>query len=414
MTSMVTTPTAFKTVPGDPIKVLQYTLSNGLQLFLSIHKNEPRVYTEIAVRAGSKHDPADTTGLAHYFEHMMFKGTDRMGTLDWPKEKALLDQIEALFEQHRQEQDPEKKKVLYAEIDRLSSDAAKFAAANEYDKLVSAIGAKGTNAYTWVEQTVYLNDIPSNELERWFELESERFRRPILRLFHTELETVFEEYNINQDHDFRKVSKAIQEKLTPTHPYGTQTTLGRGEDLKNPSQTNIYRFFDQYYVPNNMAIVLCGDFDPEEAVQLAETYFGQFASKKIPEFRFDPQPALESRVKMDVYGTEAAWVEMAWRFGNAQSHEAMMLPVIAGILHNYQAGLFDLNLIQQQKLLEAYAYPRVHEDFGTLYLHGKPREGQSLDEVEQLMWHQIELLAKGEFEDWLPGAVLKDLKLSEI
>lgn len=411
---MVTTPTAFKTVPGDPIKVLQYTLSNGLQLFLSIHKNEPRVYTEIAVRAGSKHDPADTTGLAHYFEHMMFKGTDRMGTLDWPKEKALLDQIEALFEQHRQEQDPEKKKVLYAEIDRLSSEAAKFAAANEYDKLVSAIGAKGTNAYTWVEQTVYLNDIPSNELERWFELESERFRRPILRLFHTELETVFEEYNISQDRDFRKVSKAIQEKLTPTHPYGTQTTLGRGEDLKNPSQTNIYRFFDQYYVPNNMAIVLCGDFDPEEAVQLAETYFGQFATKKIPEFRFDPQPALESRVKMDVYGTEAAWVEMAWRFGDAQSHEAMMLPVIAGILHNYQAGLFDLNLIQQQKLLEAYAYPRVHEDFGTLYLHGKPREGQSLDEVEQLMWRQIELLAKGEFEDWLPGAVLKDLKLSEI
>jgi predicted Zn-dependent peptidase len=160
-----------------------HTLSNGLRLFLTVNKDEPRVYTEIAVRAGSKHDPADTTGLAHYFEHMMFKGTDRLGSLDWPKEKSMLDQIEQKFEEAPKEQDPAKKKVLYAEIDRLSFEAAKLAAANEYDKLVSAIGAKGTNAYTWVEQTVYVNDIPSNELERWFELESERFRRPILRCF---------------------------------------------------------------------------------------------------------------------------------------------------------------------------------------------------------------------------------------
>src|SRR5690349_14559178 len=181
----------FKTVSGDPIQVHMHTLKNGLRLFLSVNKDEPRVYTEIAVRAGSKHDPADTTGLAHYFEHMMFKGTDRLGSLDWPREKVLLDQIEQKFEAHRLEQDPAKKKALYAEIDALSFEAAKLAAANEYDKLVSAIGAKGTNAYTWVEQTVYVNDIPSNELDRWFALESERFRRPILRLFHTELETVF-------------------------------------------------------------------------------------------------------------------------------------------------------------------------------------------------------------------------------
>jgi predicted Zn-dependent peptidase len=404
----------FRTVAGDPIRVKMHTLSNGLKLFLSVNKDEPRIYTEIAVRVGSKHDPADTTGLAHYFEHMMFKGTDKLGSLDWPREKALLDQIEQRFEEHRKEQDPEKKRVLYAEIDRLSSEAAKFAAANEYDKLVSAIGAKNTNAYTWVEQTVYVNDIPSNELGRWFSLESERFRRPVLRLFHTELETVFEEFNISQDRDFRKVLKAIAEELTPTHPYGTQTTLGRGEDLKNPSQTNIYRFFEQYYIPNNMAIILCGDFDPEEAVMYAEQHFGRFSKKPIPAFKFDPQPELTSRVRRDVYGQEAQWVEMSWRFPGAGSEEAIMLPLIAGILHNYQAGLFDQHLIQQQQLLEAYAYPRVQEDFGFLYLHGKPREGQQLEAVETLMLAQLERLCKGEFEDWLPAAVLKDMKLSEI
>ena len=404
----------FNTTIGDPIQVQMYTLKNGLRLFLTVNKEEPRVYTEIAVRAGSKHDPADTTGLAHYFEHMMFKGTDRLGSLDWPKEKALLDQIEEKFEAHRLEQDVAKKKVLYAEIDSLSFEAAKLAAANEYDKLASAIGAKGTNAYTWVEQTVYINDIPSNELERWFNLESERFRRPILRLFHTELETVFEEYNISQDKDFRKTLKAMQETLTPSHPYGTQTTLGRGEDLKNPSQTNIYRFFDQYYVPNNIGIVMSGDFDPAKVVHLAEQYFGGWQAQPIPTFEFEDQPLLTERIQRDVYGNEAPWIEMGWRFPGAKSEEASMLPLVAGILHNYQAGLFDLNLIQQQVLLEAFAYPRPYEDFSSLLLQAKPREGQSLEDVEKLLLEQIENLKNGHFEDWLPEAVLKDLKISEI
>lgn len=406
---------AFRTAPGDPIQVQMHTLSNGLRLFMTVNKDEPRVYTEIAVRVGSKHDPADTTGLAHYFEHMMFKGTDQLGSLDWVKEKAILDEIERLFELHRAEQNPDKKRDLYAEIDRLSFEAAQFAAANEYDKLVSAMGAKGTNAYTWVEQTVYVNDIPSNELERWFALESERFRRPILRLFHTELETVFEEYNISQDKDFRKTLKAMQETLTPTHPYGTQTTLGRGEDLKNPSQTNIYKFFDTYYVPNNMAIVMSGDFDPLEAVRLAERYFGKFERKEIPAFKFKPQPELNSRTLREVWGQESPWVEMGWRLPGAKSEEAsLFLPLIAGILHNYQAGLFDLNIIQQQQLLEAYAYPRVYEDFSSLLLMAKPREGQSLEEVEQILRREVAKLREGAFEDWLLEAVLKDMKLSEI
>jgi predicted Zn-dependent peptidase len=404
----------FRKVPGDAIQVQMYTLRNGLRLFLSVQKDEPRVYTEIAVRAGSKHDPAETTGLAHYFEHMMFKGTDRMGSLDWPREKQLLDQIEQTYEQHRTETNPLKKKELYGEIDRLSFEAAKLAATNEYHKLVSNIGANGTNAYTWVEQTVYVNDIPANELERWFELESERFRRPILRLFHTELETVFEEYNMNQDKDFRKTLKVMQAALTPSHPYGTQTTLGRGEDLKNPSQTNIYRFFDTYYVPNNMAIVMAGDFDPQEAVRLAEHYFGGYRSKPVPKFKFEPQAPLSSRIQHHVYGHESPWLEMGWRVGGAKSEEAMLLPLVAGMLHNYQAGIFDLNIIQQQRVLEAYAYPRVYEDYSNLQLIAKPREGQSLEALEAILLAEVAKLRNGDFEDWLPAAVLKDLKLAEI
>jgi predicted Zn-dependent peptidase len=402
------------TIPGDPIAVQMYTLANGLRLYLSVNKEEPRVFTEIAVRAGSKHDPADTTGLAHYFEHMMFKGTDRLGTLDWEREKALLDQIEQRFEEHRRETDPARKRDIYAEIDRLSFEAAHFAGANEYDKLVSAMGAKSTNAYTWVEQTVYVNDIPSNELERWFRLESERFRRPILRLFHTELETVFEEYNMSQDKDMRKTMKAIQETLTPTHPYGTQTTLGRGEDLKNPSQTNIYRFFDTYYVPNNMAICMAGDFDPAEVVQLAQRHFGGFQSKPLPKFRFDPQPELTSRTLRTVHGNESPWVEMGWRFAGAGTQDAKMVLILSNLLYNQQAGLIDLHIMQEQRLLEAYAYPRFYEDFSSLMLQAKPREQQSHEDVERILMEEIERLRRGDFEDWLLDAVIKDMKLGQI
>ncbi len=403
----------YKTYKNDPIGLKEYTLANGFKLFMSVNKLEPRVYTEIAVRAGSKHDPADTTGLAHYFEHMMFKGTDRFGTLDWAKEKQILDQIQALFEQHRAEQDLDQKKKLYAEIDRLSFDAAKLAAANEYDKLVTAIGATDTNAYTWVEQTVYVNNIPSNELQRWFELEAERFRRPVLRLFHTELETVFEEYNISQDKDFRKTLRTMQAMLTPSHPYGTQTTLGRGEDLKNPSQTNIYRFFDQYYIPNNMGMVLVGDFEPDDAVRLAERYFGGFEAKKRPEFRFEPQPALTARQHADVYGPEAPWVEIGWRLDGARSEDVLLAPVVSAILYNGEVGLIDEHIMQAQELLEGYAYQRAMEDYGGFYCYGKPREGQSLADVERILLREVEKLAKGDFPDWMIEAVVKNMRLQE-
>jgi predicted Zn-dependent peptidase len=413
MSEIKTTP-VIKTISGDPISMQMHTLPNGLKMFMSVNKNEPRVQTEIAVRAGSKHDPAEATGLAHYFEHMMFKGTDRLGSLDWAAEKPLLDQIEQLFEDHRNEKDVTRKALIYKEIDEVSGQAAKFVAANEYDKMVSALGATGTNAYTWVEQTVYVNDIPTNELGRWFSLEAERFRRPILRVFHTELETIFEEFNMNQDKDFRKVLRTLNESLFPEHQYGTQTTIGRGEDLKNPSQRKVYEFFDKYYVPNNMAIILSGDFDPIVAIEMAEKTFGKFKSKPIPKFSFKKQPEIKQIIRKTVLGQEAEWVEMSWRFPGASSKEAQMLPLISGILYNQQAGLIDINLRQKQAVLEAYAYNRPYEDFCQFGLFGKPREGQSLENVEKLLLDQLEKLKSGDFEDWLPEAVLRDLKLSEI
>ncbi|MBL4862133.1 MAG: insulinase family protein [Crocinitomicaceae bacterium] len=181
---------SYTTVDNDPIGVRIYTLENGLKVYLSVNKDSPRIQTFITVKTGSKNDPADVTGLAHYLEHMVFKGTSKYGTQDWEKEKVLLTEISDLYEQHKAEKDEAKKKEIYAEIDRVSNEAAKYAIANEYDKMISGLGATGTNAFTSLERTAYINDIPATELEKWMRVESQRFSELVLRLFHTELEAV--------------------------------------------------------------------------------------------------------------------------------------------------------------------------------------------------------------------------------
>ncbi len=404
----------YETVPGDPLGVKIYTLKNGMKLYMSVNKKEPRIQTNIAVRAGSKHDPADATGLAHYLEHMMFKGTSNIASLDWEKESVLLDEISNLYEKHRSETDPEKRKEIYAEIDRVSGEAATYVAANEYDKMVSSLGAKGTNAYTWVEQTVYVNDIPSNELDRWMKLESERFEECVLRLFHTELEAVYEEFNINQDRDFRKSNGKLREVLFPSHPYGTQSTIGKGEHLKNPSHVKIQEYFDKYYVPNNMAIVVAGDFDPDEMVAMTEKYFGDYKAQDMDRPKFENQPELTERVKHTVYGTQEPYIDMAWKLNGAGSDDPFMIQLITQILYNRKAGLLDLNINKKQKMLESDAWGWYYEDYSVFGMFGKPRQGQSMEEVEKLLLAELDKLKKGEFEEWLMEAAIKNLKLNEI
>ncbi len=405
---------SYRSVPHDHLEVKEYTPENGLKLFLSVNPNEPRIYTNIAFRAGSKMDPADTTGLAHYMEHMLFKGSSRIGALDWEREKEYLERIAGLYEQHRATKDEAERREIYRQIDQLSFEAAKLVAPNEYDKLVASLGAGGTNAYTWVEQTVYVNDIPSNELNRWMELEAERFRMLALRLFHTELETVYEEFNINQDRDFRKVNNALRQALFPTHPYGTQTTIGAPEHLRNPSMVNIQRFFETYYVPNNMALILAGDFDPDEAVDFARQHFGHLEAKPVPPFEYEKQAPLTERRFQEVYGKEASYLQLGWRLGGGHSDDPLMITLLRQLLYNDQAGLLDIELNQEQRVLESEAWSWTYEDYSVFGMYGKAREGQSLEEVEQLLLEQLDKIRRGEIEDWLLEAVINDLKVEDL
>lgn len=400
------------TVPGDPIGTRIYTLDNGLTVYLSRNEDAPRIQTNIAVRAGSKHDPADATGLAHYLEHMLFKGTSKIASADWEKEKVLLQQISDLYEMRRATNDEAERDRLYAKIDSLSNLAARYAVPSEYDKMISSIGARGTNAYTWIEQTVYINDIPSDEMEKWMMVEAERFQELVLRLFHTELETVYEEFNMGQDNDGRNANKAMMANLFKKHPYGTQTTIGTGEHLKNPSMVKIHEYFNSYYVPNNMAIIMAGDLDYDKTIALIDKHFGSWQPKDTPHFTFEPEEPLVLPEEVEVFGPMAAWVDIGWRMKGTSTDEEVMAELISGLLNNGQAGLFDLNLLQDQKVLSAYAYANSMHDYTQFQIHGEPKQGQSLEEVRDLMLAQIELLKQGAFDDWLIEAVVNDQRQS--
>lgn len=405
---------SYYSVPNDPLKARIYKLENGLTVYMSVYKDAPRIQTYIAVRAGSKNDPSDATGLAHYLEHMLFKGTDKYGTKDYETEKIETEKIENLFEVYRNTKDTLKRRAIYHQIDSISGIAAKYAIANEYDKLLASIGTKGTNAYTWVEQTVYVNDIPSNQLESWLTIEAERYRNPVMRLFHTELEAVYEEKNINLDNDGSKCWEALFAGLFPNHTYGTQTTIGTIDHLKNPSIKKIKEYYNKYYVPNNMAICLSGDFDPDEAIKLIDQKFGAWQSKQVPEFISPKEEQIVKPIMKEVYGPDAETMMMAYRFPGASSKEADMITLIDKILYNGTVGLIDLNLNQNQKVLGAASFTISMKDYSVHVLSADPREGQSLEKVKDLLLSQIELIQKGDFPEWLLTAIINDLKLQRI
>ena len=206
----------YETVKGDQMQTRIYTLDNGLKVYLSVNTEKPRIQTFIAVRTGSKNDPAETTGLAHYLEHLMFKGTKQFGTTDPDAEAVLLNDIERRYEEYRLITDPELRRQKYHEIDSVSQLAARYFIPNEYDKLMAAIGAEGTNAYTSNDVTCYTEDIPSNEVENWARIQGDRFQNMVIRGFHTELEAVYEEYNIGIAQDSRKLWEAMSKMLFPT------------------------------------------------------------------------------------------------------------------------------------------------------------------------------------------------------
>ena len=393
------------------MEVIQRTLKNGLTIYLSPNMEEPRFYAEIITRAGSKHDPATNTGLAHYLEHLLFKGSQSFGTLAFEKEKPLLDKITQLYEDRSRETNETKRAEIYEEINRVSTEAAEFAIPNEMDRVYSDMGGKGINAHTWHEETVYKVDLPANRLEHWAKIESERFAKPVFRLFHTELETVYEEKNRAIDNKDRLLHRVVNDLLFKTHPYGQQSTLGTVEHLKNPSISAIEEYYAKHYVPQNMAICISGNIDPEETFEIIEKYFSKWGNpeplREEPKWSEEPLNGREF-VQVQYLGEEQ--LLMAFRTAPRFHQDYPALRLVDMILDNSVAGLINLNLVNQQKVRGAGCFPINYNDYGAHYLMGSPKDGQSLEDVEKLLLDQIEQVKSGNFEDWILPAVINDFK----
>jgi predicted Zn-dependent peptidase len=404
----------YEEVAHDPFKVRIYTLNNGLKVYLSRNLDAPRIQTLIAVKAGSKEDPRDNTGLAHYLEHMMFKGTNHFGTSDWEPESVLIDSISNLFELHKMTEGSEEKRAIYKQIDAVSFNASKYAISNEYDKIVSALGASGTNAFTSYDMTCYINEIPSNEIERFMKLEYDRFLNMQLRLFHTELETVYEEFNMYQEIGTQVLWSKTFEGLFEKHPYRV-AIIGLPEHLKNPSMKSVMAFQKEYYVPNNMAVCMTGELDFEETIQIVDKYFGQMQADwdlKHPQL-VEELPITVPKY-YDVATPDQELIAVAYRAEGAKSEQTVMLDLIGSILNNGKAGLIDLNLIQKQKVLSLNAGMNALKDYGVFVFLGRPRDGQSLEEIGDLIQEELQKLKAGEFDEGLLQAIINNKRLQEI
>ena len=397
---------------NDPAGVSIYKLDNGLTVFLTVNPQTPRFYSEIVVRAGHKEDPKTNTGLAHYLEHLLFKGSQKMGTLDYAKERAHIEKINELYEQRFHETDPEKREAIYAQINEQNLASANYAIPNEMGSLYKQMGGTGLNAHTWFDETVYKIGLPANRLKHWAVIESDRFTDPVFRLFVTELEVVYEEKNRAMDNKDRLVFEAMSKKLFKNHPYGQQTTLGDVEHLKNPSLQAVRDYYETYYVPNNMAIAISGDIDKQATIELIDEHFSSWVARPLPPRGVYEEAPLTEREHVTVEFDAEPYVLMAFRTPGRNHPDAEALVLADMVLANSTAGLIDINLVQSQKLRSAGASAYQMNDYGWEMFWATPKEGQTHEEAEAMLIEQINKLKAGDFEQEILDGIIASMKKS--
>lgn len=323
----------------------EYKLPNGLTVYLWEDKDASECTGFVAFRAGSADEPIEYTGLAHYLEHMLFKGTNKIGAIDWAKEEPLYKDIIALYDRFNAETDEAKRLELTKQINEKSMEAAKYVATNDFSNLTESYGGTGLNAYTSNDQTVYFNYFPASAMEKWLELNSERLINPVFRSFQAELENVYEEFNMGMDNDGRVRYDFRCEHAYKGNPY-ERSVIGYQKHLKNPSLSALINFYNTWYVANNMCLVIVGNFDAEAAKPMIAEKFGRIPSKKLPEraeypmSNFEGNPVVKTKLG---YQPSYEWIYKGVKKGDP---DELALYVTISLLSNaHSTGLLDrLNL----------------------------------------------------------------------
>jgi len=398
---------------GDIMQATVHRLSNGLTVYLSPNHDKPRVTAWIVVRSGARHDPADCTGLAHYLEHLLFKGTAKLGTTNWGKERPHLDRVTALYEERFTATDSGQKERLYGEIDRENVQAARYAVPDELGRLYGRLGLSDINAFTMGDGTAYVCTFPRNRAEVWARVEADRFAHPVFRLFTTELETVYEEKNMSIDNPETGLWEALLLALFPEHPYGTQPALGRVEHLKNPSLQRVYDQFRSHYVPNNMAVLLAGDFERAPMLALLERTLGAWKPAAVPSPQAFPIPPPQGVKRVGIKFEAEEKVMIAWMTVPVEHPDADALTVMDMLVDNAATGIVNLDLVQQQKVKVAGSVNGPWEEAGFWMAWAVPKKDQTLEQAEELLLGCVDRIRKGEFTDEDIRAVVTNWEVGE-
>lgn len=393
-----------KSMNAQQIDVETFYLDNGLKVVLCEDHSAPTIYGTVYVHVGSKNDPLDATGMAHYFEHIMFKGTDKIGTTDWEKEKIYLDSIDIMYDKLHETDIAEERAEIQQKINELSLASTDYAIPNEVDLILKRMGGTNLNAGTSFDYTVYYNSFPSNQIEKWMDVYVERFRNPVFRLFQSELETVYEEKNMYSDSPVSAFSEMMYKECFGEHPYG-RPIVGLTEHLKNPQTSKMREFFNTYYVANNMTLILVGDFDTEEIKPMVEDKFGVWRSGELPEKVEYELPTFDKEIVKEVRMTPIKMGTIIYK-GINQSHEDnIALEFMSGMLSNGSTGIIDKAMLNNE-LMMAVMSPLSLEDHGAvMFLYMPKFIGQSHEEAESIIFDALAKIQNGDFSDDLFEAV---------
>jgi zinc protease len=407
-------PFEFETFAGDPLAVKQFVLANGLTVLLSENHEQAEVFGAVVVRTGGKNDPADNTGMAHYLEHMLFKGTQSLGTSNWAAEQPLQVELVELFERHKQATSADQRAAIQAEIAETVAQTYAYAIPNELDKMLGEIGSTGVNAFTTEDETVYYNRFPASQIDPWLAIYAHRFVDPVFRLFPTELEAVYEEKNVTMDRFEVRLYERFIEAAFPDHPYGTQSVIGETEHLKSPSLVAMQDYFDRYYVANNMALVLSGDFDAEAIMPIIAERFGTWRRGPDPQPRTGTVEPFVGRELVKLRITPVRVGAYAFRTPTPRDPDYAALQVMRELLSNDQGSGYIDTLVSEGKILIALPFPITFADHGLDIVFFAPRIfGQSFKRAEGLVLDQFRRIAAGEFDEATMLAIRDGLRRAE-
>ena len=396
-------------VPQE-LQVKELVLGNGMTVWLNEDHTQPKVFGAVVIKAGGKDSP--NTGIAHYFEHIMFKGTDRLGTIDYSAEKPWLDSISAQYDLLAKTTNVESRATIQKHINELSLRAADYAIPNEFNRLISRYGGSGLNAATSYDMTYYHNSFLPQFIEQWCILNSERLIHPVFRGFQGELENVYEEKNRSAD-GMGDVLETIMKTLFHDQPYA-YPILGSTESLKNPRLSEMEAFFKKYYVASNMGLILCGDITYSDSLKtLLEKTFGRVQTGPVPTRQTSPMPTIaagtfqELKLPIPIIGMEALVYQAPTEF--APDYDALCLANM--ILSNGKAGLID-SLVNEHAISLALAQSlSLNDAAGTALLIVPKIPFGKLKKAEALCLSQLQRVMDGDFPDALVEALKQEMMM---